>query len=36
MPTAALALVELDVDRWRDADAGLGTLCWMVVPRLLG
>jgi phosphohistidine phosphatase len=36
MPTAALAMVELDSDRWRDVDAGAGTLCWMLVPRLLG
>ena len=36
LPTATLSLVELDVDRWRDVDAGRGTLCWMLVPRLLG
>ena len=34
VPTAALACVELDCERWRDADAG--TLQWMLVPRILG
>ena len=35
MPTAALALVAVDVTRWSAVAAGSGQLAWMVVPRLL-
>lgn len=34
-PTAALARVDLDVDRWEDVAPGTGVLAWLVVPRLL-
>lgn len=35
VPTAALACVEVDVDRWCDVKLGLGELQWLVVPRAL-
>ena len=35
MPTAAVALVTVDVTRWRAVAPGAGELTWMVVPRLL-
>jgi len=34
-PTAALARVDLDVDRWDEVAPGTGVLAWLVVPRLL-
>ncbi|HMG28445.1 MAG TPA: histidine phosphatase family protein [Acidimicrobiia bacterium] len=34
-PTAALARIDLDVDRWQDVAPGTGVLAWLVVPRLL-
>jgi phosphohistidine phosphatase len=34
-PTAALARVDLDVDRWDEVGPGTGVLAWTVVPRLL-
>jgi hypothetical protein len=36
MPTAALARVDFDAERWYDVAAGEGTLRWLVTPRLLG
>jgi len=34
-PTAALARIDCDMDRWGDAQASGGTLQWVVTPRLL-
>ncbi len=34
-PTAALARVDFDVDRWDEVAPGTGVLAWLVVPRLL-
>jgi phosphohistidine phosphatase len=34
-PTAALARIEFDMDRWEQVAAGTGVLAWLVVPRLL-
>ena len=36
MPTAALARVDFDAERWGDVAAGEGTLRWLVTPRLFG
>lgn len=33
--TASLARVDLPVDRWEQADFGMGTLLWLVTPKLL-
>ena len=33
MPTAALAVIELDIDRWSEIDSGLGSLRRMVRPK---
>lgn len=35
MPTAALALVELEVDGWADVGEGSGRLEWLALPREL-
>ena len=35
MPTAAVAGIELDVDRWTDIGPTCGRLCFLIVPRLL-
>lgn len=35
MVTAALARIDLSVKRWEQADFGLGTLVWLVTPKLL-
>ena len=35
-PTAAVARVDFDVERWADVRAGTGELAWIVPPRLLG
>jgi phosphohistidine phosphatase len=35
LPTAAMARIEFDVDRWREVGPGTGVLAWIVVPRLL-
>ena len=32
-PTAGLAVLDLDIERWRDVDAGLGRLDRFVTPR---
>jgi phosphohistidine phosphatase len=34
-PTAALARIDFDVDRWDAVAPGMGVLAWLVVPRLL-
>lgn len=34
-PTAALARIDFDTDRWRDVAPGTGTLRWLVTPKLL-
>jgi phosphohistidine phosphatase len=34
-PTAAIARVDLPVDRWDEVDFGLGELCWLITPREL-
>jgi len=34
-PTAALARIDFDVDRWKDVAPDTGTLAWLVTPRLL-
>jgi phosphohistidine phosphatase len=36
LPTAAMARIDFDVDRWREVRPGTGVLAWIVVPRLLG
>ncbi len=35
LPTAGLALLELEIGRWAGVAAGCGRLQWLVVPRLL-
>jgi phosphohistidine phosphatase len=34
-PTAALARIDFDVDRWKDVAPDTGVLAWLVTPRLL-
>jgi len=34
-PTAALARIDFDVDRWREVQSGAGRLRWLVTPKLL-
>ena len=33
MPTAALAIIDLDIDRWSEIDSGLGSLRRIVRPK---
>jgi phosphohistidine phosphatase len=33
-PTAALARIDFDVDRWKDVAPDTGELAWLVTPRL--
>ena len=33
MPTAALARIELDINKWREASPGRGNLAWLVTPK---
>jgi len=35
LPTAAMARIDFDVDRWDEVRPGTGVLAWVVVPRLL-
>lgn len=35
LPTAALARIDFEVDRWEEVDSGGGTLRWLVTPKLL-
>jgi phosphohistidine phosphatase len=34
-PTAAMARIDVDTERWADVDFGTGTLRWMVTPKEL-
>jgi phosphohistidine phosphatase len=34
-PTAAMARVDVDTERWAEVDFGLGSLRWMVTPKEL-
>ncbi|MEJ2084760.1 MAG: histidine phosphatase family protein [Acidobacteriota bacterium] len=34
-PTAALGRVDLEIERWSEIDAGIGSLLWLVTPKLL-
>jgi phosphohistidine phosphatase len=36
MPTAALACVEFEINRWEDVSDGEGTLRWLLTPKKLG
>lgn len=36
VPTAAIARLDVDVERWDDLAPGAGELRWLVPPRLLG
>ncbi|MFY9607046.1 MAG: histidine phosphatase family protein [Blastocatellia bacterium] len=36
MPTAALACVEFQIDRWEDVEDGEGKLAWLLTPKQLG
>lgn len=35
MPTAAIACIEFDVERWNDVQPGRGKLAWLVTPKTL-
>lgn len=35
-PTAAVARIDLDIERWVHLETGCGLLVWFVTPRLLG
>ena len=35
MPTAALACIDFEVERWEDVAWGGGTLRWLVIPKAL-
>jgi phosphohistidine phosphatase len=35
MPTAAIACIEFELERWSDVKAALGRLEWLVTPKLL-
>ena len=35
MPTAALACIDFEVERWQDVAWGEGTLRWLVIPKAL-
>jgi phosphohistidine phosphatase len=35
MPTAALARIDFEIDRWQNLAAGTGTLRWLLTPKLL-
>ena len=35
LPTAALARIDFEMDRWDEVSPGAGVLAWSVVPRLL-
>ena len=34
-PTAAIARIDMNIERWKDADFGGGTLMWLITPKLL-
>jgi phosphohistidine phosphatase len=33
MPTAALASIEFQIDRWEDVEDGKGRLAWLLTPK---
>jgi phosphohistidine phosphatase len=33
MPTAALALIELNIEKWSEVSSGRGTLIWLIKPK---
>jgi phosphohistidine phosphatase len=35
-PTAAMARIDFELDRWEDVEPGAGALAWSVPPRVLG
>lgn len=35
MPTAAIACIEFQIDRWEDVEDGQGSLAWLLTPRTL-
>lgn len=35
MPTAAIACIEFDIDRWEDVEDGQGRLVWLATPRTI-
>ena len=35
MPTAALACIEFDFERWEDVENGKGELLWLITPKQL-
>jgi phosphohistidine phosphatase len=36
LPTAGIARIEFEIERWGEVKPGAGVLAWVVVPRLLG
>ena len=36
MPTAALACIEFQIEKWADVEDGDGKLAWLITPKLLG
>ena len=34
-PTAALARIDFEIDRWRDIESATGILRWLVTPKIL-
>jgi phosphohistidine phosphatase len=36
MPTAALACIQFQIDKWEDVDDGKGKLAWLLTPKQLG
>lgn len=36
LPTAAIACIEFEVERWADVRAAGGTLAWLITPKMLG
>jgi phosphohistidine phosphatase len=36
MPTAALACIQFQIDKWEDVDDGKGKLAWLLTPKHLG
>jgi phosphohistidine phosphatase len=35
MPTAAVARIDLQAEAWEDVEPGVGTLAWLVTPKIL-
>jgi phosphohistidine phosphatase len=36
LPTAAIACIEFEADRWAEVKAASGSLGWLITPKLLG